>query len=67
MADKRVRLNISVSFASEEKEIYEYAKDKPNSSYYIKQLIKEDMERERKKGSNTIQEVDMDDITNMLF
>lgn len=60
------RLIISVSFTSEEIELYDYAKNMPNSSYYIKQLIKEDIQIENEKKANVIQEIDVEDMQGMM-
>lgn len=65
--DKRTRLNISVSFTEEERNIYEYVKGKPNSSYYIKKLIKEKIVEEKKRKNMTIQEVNEEDISGMFL
>lgn len=66
MAGKRERFNISVSFTKEETDIYEYAGNQPNTSYYIKKLIKEDMKKEE-KATNTIQEIDFNvDVNDYL-
>ena len=39
------RLNITISFANH-KEIYDFVVSQPNSSYYIRKLVHEDMEKE---------------------
>ena len=45
MEDKR--LNITISF-NNDKSAYEFAKNQPNSSYYIRKLVNEDIERNKK-------------------
>lgn len=45
------RLIISVSF-SNDKELYNYVKNQPNSSHYIRQLVKEDMMSIKEEGSS---------------
>lgn len=42
------RLNITISFGKD-KETYCYVKNQPNSSYYIRKLVKEDMENTNDK------------------
>ena len=67
MAKKRERLNVSVSFTDEERDVYEHTKKQPNVSLYIKELIKENMIKIKEKKDNTIQEIDADiDISDYL-
>lgn len=65
--DKRERMNISISFTKDEKELFEYIDNKPNKSYYIKEILKEYMLKEEKTNPNIIQEIDTEDIRSMLF
>lgn len=68
--DNKKRLILSVSFSlSKEHELYNYVKNKPNSSYYIKELIKRDINTETKQNQDKthIDEVSEGDIINMMF
>lgn len=47
------RLNLTISFGKD-KEIYNYVKNKPNSSHYIRELIKADMKKEETQKQNQI-------------
>ncbi len=49
------RLNITVSFSNHE-ELYDYVMNQPNSSYYIRKLVEEDMRK------NKIKEQDKNDF-----
>lgn len=52
------RLNITVSF-SRHKELYNHVASQPNSSYYIRKLVEEDMNKSKtNKKANTDQASD---------
>ena len=61
------RMIITVSFGKEEKDLYLKAHNQPNSSYFIKELIKDCMIKEEKKRDTVIKEIDVEDIENLLF
>ena len=52
------RLNITVSFSNHE-ELYDYVMSQPNSSYYLRKLVEEDM----KKSKIVKKDTEFDDIT----
>lgn len=66
MANKE-RLVLSISFSEHEKELYKYTKNKPNSSYFVKELIKEYMIKEEKERNAIIKEIEVEDIRSLLF
>lgn len=66
MNKRRKKRIISVSFSVNDKS-YEYAKDKPNSSYYIRELIEEDMKKVKNKGGNVVEIEDEIDISDFLL
>ena len=56
------RLNISVSFSNHE-ELYNYVMSQPNSSYYIRKLVEEDMKKSKDKKNND--DFDINEITSI--
>lgn len=74
MDNNQKRLNISISFSNKNatyeknKKIYDYVNNKPNSSHYIRELVKKDMDIQRKKKSTSFEEnIDVNNFVDSIF
>lgn len=67
MDNKQKRLNITISFSNEE--MYNYVKNKPNSSYYIRELVEKNMNnaQEEKKNTSFNEKVDVSSFISSIF
>lgn len=77
MNKEQKRLNITISFTDkntpyeENKKIYDYVKKKPNSSYYIRELVDKDFKEKNKSKEQTCEShnnnVDISNFVNSMF
>ena len=58
---------ITVSFSKGEDDLYLKAHIQPNSSYFVKELIKDYMIKEVKERNTIIEEINVEDIESLLF
>lgn len=67
MDNKQKRLNITISFSDEE--MYNYVKHKPNSSYYIRELVEKEINNIRKNKKNTSlnENIDINNFVSSVF
>lgn len=63
------RLNITISFAGYE-EGYKYIKNHPNGSYYVRELVKQDIEKNKKQKNNinvNNNDIDVNNVVNDIL
>lgn len=61
------RLSISISFSNNEEDIYKHASNHPNTSYYVKDLIKRDIEKSKQKSNDNNQILMVDEVVESML
>lgn len=75
MDKKQKRLNVTISFSNknttyeENVKVYNYVKCKPNSSYYIRELVEKEMKgiQRKEKDTSFTEKVDVNSFVNSVF